>query len=72
MELYKSLMKKQDALSVVGLGYVGMPLAIAFAKKIRVVGFDINESIIESYLSGHDLTHEVGNDYSKCTSAYRC
>ena len=40
--LYEKLVNKEEKLSLVGLGYVGMPIAVAFAKKIDVVGFDLN------------------------------
>lgn len=53
--------------SLVGLGYVGMPLAVAFAKKVPVVGFDVNEAKINAYKSGIDVTNEVGNDAIKAT-----
>ena len=43
MNLYKQLVEKKAKLSLVGLGYVGMPIAVAFAKKIKVVGFDLNK-----------------------------
>ena len=44
MSLYRKLINKEEILSLVGLGYVGLPIAIAFAKKgIRVIGFDISE-----------------------------
>ncbi|MFU7515531.1 nucleotide sugar dehydrogenase [Clostridium sp. HCS.1] len=56
--------------SVVGLGYVGMPLAIEFAKKIPVVGFDVNESKIEKYKNGIDVTNEVGDEAIKNTKVY--
>lgn len=62
MELYNSLVTKKEKLSLVGLGYVGMPIAVAFAKKIDVIGFDINEKKIELYKKGIDPTHEVGNE----------
>lgn len=63
MELYDRLIEKKDALSLVGLGYVGMPLAVAFARKgFRVIGFDLNQEKIASYKNGIDLTMEVGND----------
>jgi len=42
----------RSKLSLVGLGYVGMPIAVAFAKKIQVIGFDINEAKIEMYKKG--------------------
>ena len=61
----KELSKK--TICVVGLGYVGLPLAISFAKKYRVIGFDINEQKVESYKNGIDVTNEVGNDAVKNT-----
>ncbi|MDY0119884.1 MAG: nucleotide sugar dehydrogenase, partial [Clostridia bacterium] len=51
-----------NKLSVIGLGYVGMPLAIAFAKKLPVIGFDINEEKIALYQLGYDPTNEVGDE----------
>lgn len=62
MDLYEILLKKESKLSVVGLGYVGMPLAIAYAKKLDVVGFDINKAKIEKYKSGIDPTNEIGDE----------
>ena len=41
------MMKKRDTLAIIGLGYVGLPLAVEFAKKYHVVGFDINENRIK-------------------------
>ena len=46
-ELYRNLLDRKEKLSLVGLGYVGMPIAVAFARKIDVVGFDLNENKIE-------------------------
>lgn len=62
MNLYEKLIKKEANLSVVGLGYVGMPIAVAFAKKINVIGFDLNEKKINCYKNGHDVTNEVGDE----------
>lgn len=63
MSLYEKLVKKEEKLSLVGLGYVGMPIAVAFAKKgIDVVGFDLNKAKIELYKSGIDPTKEVGDE----------
>ena len=62
MELYERLVSREEKLSLVGLGYVGMPIAVAFAKKIDVIGFDLNEKKIELYKSGIDPTHEVGDE----------
>ena len=60
MNLYEKLLKKEEKLSLVGLGYVGMPIAVAFAKKIDVIGFDLNAKKIELYKNGIDPTHEIG------------
>jgi len=59
LRLYKKLKNKQEKLSVIGLGYVGLPLAISFAKKLEVVGFDINKEKVEAYKRGIDVTNEV-------------
>ena len=42
MNLYEKLVSREEKLSLVGLGYVGMPIAVAFARKINVIGFDLN------------------------------
>lgn len=68
MNLYEKLLKKEEKLSLVGLGYVGMPIAVAFAKKVDVIGYDLNEKKIELYKSGIDPTNEVGDDAIKNTS----
>ncbi|MCD7726084.1 MAG: nucleotide sugar dehydrogenase [Clostridiales bacterium] len=62
MGLYEDLVSGKEKLSLVGLGYVGMPIAVAFARKINVVGFDLNEKKIELYKSGVDPTNEVGDE----------
>lgn len=67
MGLYEDIVNRKEKLSLVGLGYVGMPIAVAFAKKIDVIGFDLNESKIALYQSGIDPTNEVGNDAIKET-----
>lgn len=67
MDLYEKLLNGEEKLSLVGLGYVGMPIAVAFAKKIGVIGFDLNKEKIELYKSGVDPTNEVGNDVIKNT-----
>lgn len=68
MKLYEELINKKETLSVVGLGYVGMPIAVAFARKINVIGFDLNAGKIELYKSGVDPTREVGNDAIRRTT----
>ena len=62
MNLYERLISGEEKLSLVGLGYVGMPIAVAFSKKIKVVGFDLNEKKIELYKKGIDPTREVGDE----------
>lgn len=65
MEIYNKLLEKKEKLAVVGLGYVGMPIAIEFSKKIDVIGFDTNKAKIKLYQSGIDPTEEVGNETIK-------
>ena len=66
--LVNELLNGNESLAVVGLGYVGMPLAHAFAKKgINVIGFDLNEAKINLYKSGIDPTKEVGDEAIKNT-----
>lgn len=61
--LYEELKAGKQSLSLVGLGYVGMPIAVAFAKKgLNVIGFDLNKAKIELYQSGVDPTKEVGDE----------
>jgi len=69
LSLYESIKQKKEKISVIGLGYVGMPLAIAFAKKAEVIGFDINKEKVKQYLKGIDMTNEVGNEALKNTTA---
>lgn len=68
MSLYERIIKKEEKISLVGLGYVGMPIAVAFAKKADVVGFDLNREKIRLYRSGIDPTNEVGNEAIAATS----
>lgn len=68
MSLYEKIVAKEEKLALVGLGYVGMPIAVAFSKKINVIGFDLNAAKIELYKNGIDPTNEVGNEAIKaCT-----
>lgn len=62
MTLYDDIVAKKEKISLVGLGYVGMPIAVSFAKKIGVIGFDVNEEKINEYKNGHDATREVGDE----------
>ena len=63
----EELVAKKESLALVGLGYVGMPIAVAFSKKINVIGFDLNAKKIELYKNGIDPTKEVGDaEIAKC------
>lgn len=62
MSIYSELIEGKTKLSLVGLGYVGMPIAVEFAKHVKVVGFDINETKVEQYKLGCDPTNEVGDE----------
>lgn len=68
MRLYEEIVNRKEKISLVGLGYVGMPIAVAFAKKVDVIGFDVNEEKIKLYKNGIDPTKEVGNDVIKNTT----
>jgi len=70
MTLYESIIKNKEKVAVVGLGYVGMPLAVAFAEKVNVIGFDVNEEKIKQYKLGNDITNEVGNVGLKATKVH--
>ncbi|MCX8130846.1 MAG: nucleotide sugar dehydrogenase [Clostridia bacterium] len=62
------MIKKNEFVSVIGLGYVGLPLAIEFAKKINVIGYDINQDKISKLKEGIDPTKEVGSEALKSTA----
>ena len=66
--LYQNIVNGEEKLSLVGLGYVGMPIAVSFAKKIKVIGYDLNKAKIELYKSGIDPTKEVGDEAIKNSS----
>lgn len=68
MNVFSELVNKKMNLSVIGLGYVGMPIAVAFAKKINVIGFDISEEKIRLYENGIDPTKEVGDEVVRNTT----
>ena len=59
INLHEQLLSKEATLSVVGLGYVGLPIALAFAKHLKVVGFDIHEGRVEMMKRGEDPSEEV-------------
>lgn len=62
VNIFKKIIEHEEKISVIGLGYVGMPIAVAFAKRAKVIGFDLNSEKIKLYQSGIDPTNEVGND----------
>jgi len=65
MSIYEKIIKKQSTVAVIGLGYVGLPIALAFAKKIKVIGFDINEERVNLMKKGVDPSHELSKkDFS--------
>lgn len=63
--IYKDIIDMKKKIAVVGLGYVGMPLAISFAKKVKTIGYDIDKKKINRYLNGVDVTKEVGDEKIK-------
>ena len=67
-ELYEKIISGTEKISLVGLGYVGMPIAVAFAKKVDVIGYDLNEKKVELYKNGIDPTCEVGDDAIKAST----
>ncbi len=68
MLYYRELIEGKEKLAVIGLGYVGMPLAVAFAKKVNVIGYDLNSQKIALYKEGKDPTNEVGDEAVKNTT----
>ncbi|MBE5864657.1 MAG: nucleotide sugar dehydrogenase [Lachnospiraceae bacterium] len=62
MSLYEKIIAGEEKIALVGLGYVGMPIAVAFSRKAKVIGFDVNQSKIELYQKGIDPTKEVGDE----------
>ena len=67
MNLHESLLKGEATLSVIGLGYVGLPIALAFAKHARVIGFDINEERVAMMSRGEDPSGEIDPEGFKGT-----
>lgn len=68
MTLYEKLLARQEKLSLVGLGYVGLPIAVSFSEYLDVIGFDVNRDKVEQYRRGIDPTREAGDEAVKnCT-----
>lgn len=68
MSLYERILSRDEKIALVGLGYVGMPIAVAFAKHADVIGFDLNEKKIALYKNGFDPTNEIGSEGIKETT----
>ncbi len=65
--IFEALQRKEKILAVVGLGYVGLPIALAFAKHIKVIGFDINEHRVKMMQQGIDPSNELSAaDFENC------
>lgn len=70
MKIYEDIVNKNVKISLIGLGYVGMPIAVSFAKKVNVIGFDTNVQKIELYKNGIDPTLEVGDQVIQSSEVY--
>lgn len=62
MSIYNKILKKDASIAVIGLGYVGLPIALAFAKKVKIIGFDINEARVRMMQKGIDPSNELSKD----------
>lgn len=65
--IYSGLIAGKEKIALVGLGYVGMPIAVEFAKHVPVIGFDINEKRVDEYKNGIDSTNEIGETIRNTT-----
>ena len=63
--MFQDLINRNKSIGIIGLGYVGLPLAVLFSKKFNVIGFDIDDEKIQEYRQGKDLTGEVGYENLK-------
>lgn len=70
MSLFERIKNREEKIALVGLGYVGLPIAVAFAKKADVIGFDVNQRKIELYRAGVDPTMEVGDAAVRSTNLH--
>src|ERR1700749_5185816 len=62
MSIYDKIIKKDAKIAVIGLGYVGLPIAVAFAKKVKVIGFDIHEGRVNMMKKGIDPSNELSKE----------
>ncbi len=66
--LYNDIFNRKAKVSLIGLGYVGMPIAVSFSRKANVIGFDVNQEKVDLYKGGIDPTNEVGDEaIANCT-----
>ena len=71
MSIYQNLFDKKEKLAVIGLGYVGLPIALAFGRKIPVIGFDTNSGRIELLNQGIDPAYEMdASDFEGCDISF--
>ena len=71
MKIYQKLVEKEESLAVIGLGYVGLPIALEFAKKIKVVGFDINPDRVAMMQNQVDPSNELeSSDFEGCDISF--
>ena len=71
MGMHEKLLNGEATMSVVGLGYVGLPIALAFAKHIKVIGFDINEERVEMMRNRIDPSEELeASDFDGCNITF--
>ena len=68
MSIYERIIARETKIAVIGLGYVGLPIAVAFSKKASVIGFDTNCAKIDAYMRGYDVTQEIGCEELQNTS----
>lgn len=68
--LYEKIVNREEKIALIGLGYVGMPIAVAFSQKANVIGFDLNKKKIALYQKGIDPTKEVGDEEIQKSSVY--
>jgi UDP-N-acetyl-D-galactosamine dehydrogenase len=68
MDLLNGILTREQRIAVIGLGYVGLPIAVALAEKAEVIGFDVNSDKVSAYRDGIDLTGDIGSDRLKRSS----
>eukprot|EP01035_Chromulina_nebulosa_P044091 gene44091-59703_t len=73
MSIYQNLLEKKEKLAIIGLGYVGLPIALEFARKISVIGFDINADRVGLMKKGIDPSNELeSKDFDGCDIEFTC